>query len=179
METITLTVSMLPSSLRDCAKRLKLIANSLEIPEPKPTPAPSLAVVLDVTAPIPPPPPPAPPTTDQAPPPVDKNGTPWDPELHAGNHARKQDGTWKARRGLGKSTPAETVNEATFDQVQAALNKLIEAGVEYDQPVSISVTRGAATTGGMKILRDTPDLSANWRALEAMTALAQQNGVEL
>lgn len=70
-------------------------------PEQAFTPAP-------VQQPVAPPPPPVQHVT--APPPpvdVDAAGVAWNPALHAGNKAKKANGTWKARKGLGGTAPAQ------------------------------------------------------------------------
>lgn len=142
---------------------------------------------------IPPPPPPTevppPPSTEVPAPPaaddaeLDSAGTPWNEALHAGNKTKKQDGTWKQRRGTGKAaTPAPP--KVTVKEVQAVLGKLFAGGVtaeEIDEPISQAVASDLSVkTGGMKALRQLEDpAGAAFRAMNACRALAVLHKVEL
>ncbi len=111
---------------------------------------------------------------------TDSAGVAWDPALHAGKKQKKQDGTWKARRGSGADTTPSTP-AATAKQVQMVMGGLLAKGVDLDEcnkAISIAVSCNEdCRTGGMGNLKASNDPAGCDRALQALKALAVTSGV--
>lgn len=144
------------------------------------------------------PPPPAPPVpaeamppvpTTAAPPPVptadvetDDKGNPWVAGVHADNKAKKQDGTWKARRGGAKAPVSAAASATTIDlkTFQNAMGKLIAAGAD----VNVITTAVSQTvfgdmgrhTGGIEHVLAADDEKLTGKAWQALKAVAIQTG---
>ena len=208
---ITLTIPLTAEALRAQADEFRQLADCLPkfgiaatLPisgtATPPVPAADIPPGLPVDVPAPPvpasdiPEPPAPETlapkkTEPAPiiddsgVELDSGGTPYDPAIHAGNKAKKQDGTWKARRGQGKP-PASKDATVTFAQVQTAMGALIATGMdltEIDKPISQAVSIDLSViNGGMNLILISDDQPAACRrAMGALRALAVSAGVDL
>ena len=115
---------------------------------------------------------------------IDSAGVVWTKGIHADNKAKKQDGTWKTRRGAAKKMPTNNagrpVEEAEIKTVQDAVGKLIGVGVEIPTIITaISQTVFsdlAKTEGGMEHILKTGDKKLAARAMNALRAVAIANG---
>lgn len=135
------------------------------------------------TAAAPPPPPPPVPAADAE---LDSKGAPWTQGVHADNKSKKQDGTWKARRG-GTKSPATNradggpaIDDVDLKTFQTAMGKLIAAGVDLDM-ITKSVSQTAfgdmdRTTGGIEHVLAADDAKLTGKAFNALKAVALQTG---
>lgn len=114
---------------------------------------------------------------------IDSNGVVWTKGIHADNKAKKQDGTWKTRRGAAKkmptNNPGRPVDEAEIKTVQDAVGKLIAFGVDIPM-LKASISQAvfcdlAKTEGGLEHLLKTGDKKLAGRAMNSLRAIAVDN----
>lgn len=170
------TLVMDPAALSKAPEPTPLnAAEAFATPPPVPTPP------VPTTA-APPPPPPVPAADAE----TDDKGNPWIEGVHADNKSKKQDGTWKARRG-GTKSPATNradggpaIDDVDLKTFQAAMGKLIAVGVDLNmitESVSQTVFNDMSRhTGGIEHVLATDDAKLTGGAWSALKAIALQTG---